>query len=61
MFLLAGGAVYLVLWLYGLIIDHHSSANFVPLNNADDWLHFALGIGMIAAGTLLTRRTTAAR
>ncbi|UFQ19411.1 MULTISPECIES: DUF4383 domain-containing protein [Streptomyces] len=60
-FLLAGGAVYLVLWLYGLIIDHHSSANFVPLNNADDWLHFVLGIGMIALGALLTRRTAAAR
>ncbi|MBM7173224.1 DUF4383 domain-containing protein [Streptomyces sp. G44] len=60
-FLLVGGAVYLVLWLYGLIIDHHSSANFVPLNNADDWLHFVLGIGMIGLGALLTRRTTAAR
>ncbi|WP_399934088.1 DUF4383 domain-containing protein [Streptomyces kanamyceticus] len=58
MFLLVGGAVYLVLWLYGLIIDHHSSANFVPLNNADDWLHFALGLGMITLGVLLTRRTT---
>ncbi|MEU4797831.1 DUF4383 domain-containing protein [Streptomyces sp. NPDC023327] len=60
-FLLAGGAVYLVLWLYGLLIDHHSSANFVPLNNADDWLHFVLGIGMIALGALLTRRSAAAR
>ncbi|MEV0125097.1 DUF4383 domain-containing protein [Streptomyces sp. NPDC050703] len=58
-FLLAGGAVYLVLWLYGLLVGHHSSANFVPLNAADDWLHFALGIGMIALGTLLTRRATA--
>ncbi|WP_399920237.1 DUF4383 domain-containing protein [Streptomyces kanamyceticus] len=57
-FLLVGGAVYLVLWLYGLIIDHHSSANFVPLNNADDWLHFGLGLGMIALGVLLTRRGT---
>ncbi|MGV2914927.1 DUF4383 domain-containing protein [Streptomyces alfalfae] len=61
MFLLVGGAVYLVLWLYGLLIDHHSSANFVPLNNADDWLHFALGLGMIALGALLTRRTTATK
>ncbi|WP_282794836.1 DUF4383 domain-containing protein [Streptomyces sp. CC224B] len=57
-FLLVGGAIYLVLWLYGLLVDHHSSANFVPLNNADDWLHFALGIGMIALGALLTRRST---
>ncbi|MER7622937.1 DUF4383 domain-containing protein [Streptomyces sp. NPDC126503] len=57
-FLLAGGAVYLVLWLYGLLVDHHSSANFVPLNTADDWLHFVLGLGMIALGALLGRRHT---
>lgn len=59
-FLLAGGAVYLVLWLYGLIVGHDSDANFVPLNAADDWLHFVLGIGMIALGALLTRRHTPA-
>ncbi|GAA2991112.1 DUF4383 domain-containing protein [Streptomyces fulvorobeus] len=57
-FLLAGGAVYLVLWLYGLFVGHDSSANFVPLNTADNWLHFVLGIGMIALGALLTRRRT---
>ncbi|MGW0550315.1 DUF4383 domain-containing protein, partial [Streptomyces altiplanensis] len=28
-----------------------------PLNTADNWLHFALGLGMIALGVLLTRRT----
>ncbi|HWU09834.1 MAG TPA: DUF4383 domain-containing protein, partial [Streptomyces sp.] len=51
-FLLAGGAVYLVLWLYGMFVGHHSSANFVPLNGADDWLHLVLGLGMIALGLL---------
>ncbi|MFI6208445.1 DUF4383 domain-containing protein [Streptomyces sp. NPDC051041] len=56
-YLLAGGAVYLVLWLYGLIVGHDSAANFVPLNTADDWLHFVLGIGMIALGVLLSRRS----
>ncbi|WP_093802791.1 DUF4383 domain-containing protein [Streptomyces sp. Wb2n-11] len=56
-FLIGGGAVYLVLWLYGLFIDHDSAANFVPLNTADNWLHFVLGLGMIALGVLLTRRT----
>ncbi len=55
-FLLGGGAVYLVLWLYGLFVGHHSSANFVPLNTADNWLHFVLGIGMITLGVVLTRR-----
>ncbi|MET9390554.1 DUF4383 domain-containing protein [Streptomyces sp. NPDC006624] len=59
-YLLAGGAVYLVLWLYGLIIGHDTAANFVPLNTADDWLHFFLGIGMIALGVLLTRRPAGA-
>ncbi|CAL9581725.1 DUF4383 domain-containing protein [Streptomyces sp. enrichment culture] len=54
-FLIWGGVVYLVLWLYGLIIDHDSAANFVPVNTADNWLHFVLGVGMIALGVLLTR------
>ncbi|HEV7652538.1 MAG TPA: DUF4383 domain-containing protein, partial [Actinophytocola sp.] len=42
-FLIGGGVVYLVLWLYGLVIDHNSAANFVPVNGADDWLHLVLG------------------
>ena len=55
-YLLVGGAIYLVLWLYGLLIDKESGANFVPVNSADDWLHFVLGVGMIALGFLTTRR-----
>ncbi|XVS67300.1 DUF4383 domain-containing protein [Actinosynnema sp. CA-299493] len=55
LYLVAGGVVYLLLWLYGLIIDHDSSANFVPLNGADNWLHLLLGIGMIALGFALGR------
>ncbi|WP_010595301.1 DUF4383 domain-containing protein [Rhodococcus sp. P14] len=60
-YLIGGGIIYLVLWLYGLIIDKDSSANFVPVNSADDWLHFVLGVGMIALGYLLPRRTTTHR
>lgn len=56
-FLIGGGAVYLVLWLYGLVIDKSSQANFVPVNTADDWLHFVLGVTMIALGVVLGRRT----
>jgi hypothetical protein len=55
-FLIGGGAIYLVLWLYGLLVSESSSANFVPLNNADDWLHLLLGLGMIALGLVLRRR-----
>jgi len=61
LYLLAGGAIYLVLWLYGLIIDHDSAANFVPVNTADNWLHLLLGLGMIALGALLTRGRDGAR
>jgi hypothetical protein len=55
-FLIGGGAVYLVLTIYGLLVDRHEDANFVPLNDADNWLHLALGIGMIALGVLLGSR-----
>ncbi|MCW2743487.1 MAG: conserved rane protein of unknown function [Mycobacterium sp.] len=54
-FLTGGGAIYLVLWIYGLVIDQTSSANFVPVNTADNWLHFVLGAGMIALGEGLWR------
>lgn len=56
-YLLWGGVIYLVLWIYGLLIDHESVANFVPVNNADNWLHLVLGIGMVALAVLLTRDT----
>jgi hypothetical protein len=55
-FLVGGGVIYLLLWLYGLLIDKDTSANFVPLNAADDWLHLGLGVGMVALGLALTRR-----
>ncbi len=51
-FLVGGGVIYLVLWLYGLLIDHGTSANFVPVNGADNWLHLVLGIAMIALGLI---------
>jgi hypothetical protein len=54
-FLIGGGIIYLVLWLYGVVVDHHSGANFVPVNNADDWLHLLLGLGMVVLGVVLTR------
>ncbi len=54
-FLIVGGIIYLVLWIYGLIIDPMSGANFVPLNTPDNWLHFFLGVGMIALGLIFGR------
>jgi hypothetical protein len=45
-----------VLFIYGLVVDHHSSANFVPVNDADNWLHLGLAVAMIALGAALGRR-----
>ena len=55
-YLIGGGAIYLVLWVFGMVIDKTSDINFVPLNQADDWLHFGLGVGMIALGLVLGNR-----
>ncbi len=60
-YLIGGGAVYLVLWLYGLLIDYGNPANFVPLNTADNWLHLLLGVGMIAIGLVAPPRRRVAR
>jgi hypothetical protein len=49
-YLLAGGAIYLLLAVYGFVTSHTSDANFVPVNTADDWLHVGLGVAMIALG-----------
>jgi hypothetical protein len=57
-YLIGGGVVYLVLWIYGLVIDQSSTANFVPMNTADNWLHLALGLGMILLGAVLGRELT---
>ncbi|HET7349335.1 MAG TPA: DUF4383 domain-containing protein [Marmoricola sp.] len=58
-YLVWGGIVYLALWFYGLVIDHDSGANFVPVNHADNWLHLGLGAVMVLLG-LIGRRAAIA-
>ncbi|MGB3481703.1 MAG: DUF4383 domain-containing protein [Mycobacterium sp.] len=52
-YLLLGGALYLGLWVFGLVIDHESPANVLPVNNADNWLHLGLGVAMVVLGLTL--------
>jgi Domain of unknown function (DUF4383) len=59
MYFIAGGAIYLVLSLYGLVVDQNSGANFVPVNGADNWLHLGLGVLMVAVGLVLGRSRSA--
>lgn len=55
-YLLGGGVLYAVVWLYGLVVDHDSSANFLPLNDADNWLHLVLAVAMIGLGALALKK-----
>jgi ABC-type transport system involved in multi-copper enzyme maturation permease subunit len=48
-YLLGAGLIYVVLFVYGILVSSGSDANFVPVNNADDWLHLALGVGLLGS------------
>lgn len=58
-FLIGGGILYFVVFLYGLVIDKQTDANFLPVNSADDWLHLVLSAGMVLLGGLFTRESPA--
>jgi hypothetical protein len=52
-YLLGGGAVFLGLWIYGLLTAPGSRANVLPVNTADTWLHFGLGVAMVILAVTL--------
>jgi Domain of unknown function (DUF4383) len=49
MYLLYSGVIYVALFVYGLFVGSDDDANFVPINNADDWLHLVLAIGLLGS------------
>jgi hypothetical protein len=59
-YLIGGGLIYGALAVYGMIIDRMSDANFVPVNDADNWLHIGLAAAMIVLGLVLSPRTARA-
>ena len=60
-FLLYGGVIYLVLFIYGLVVPQDSAGNFVPLNAFDNVLHLLLGVGMVGLALILTRGRNSVR
>lgn len=50
-FLIGSGVIYVLLFLLGLL----GGVDWVPVNDADDWLHLGLGVGLLALGFGLTR------
>ncbi|MBP3978489.1 DUF4383 domain-containing protein [Microbacterium sp. BLY] len=55
LYLIIGGLAYLVVWLYGLIAVGNEQLNFLPVNNADNWLHLGLAVGMVLLGIFVSR------
>jgi hypothetical protein len=53
-YLVVGGGVYLLLWVYGSAVGEHMAGNFLPFNHADNWLHLGLGVGMVLLGVTAT-------
>ena len=45
-YMLGGGVIYLALFLLGLF----GGLDWIPANNADDWLHLGLGVAMVGIG-----------
>ena len=48
-YLIGGGAIYLALGVLGLV----GALDWLPADDSDDWLHLALGIGLVGLGLLL--------
>lgn len=55
-FLIGGGLTYAIVAVYGFMVDKAGDANFLPVNDADDWLHTILALGMIGLGVALGRK-----
>lgn len=53
-----GGAIFGVLWVYGLVINQDGSSNILAVNGADNWWHLILCLGMVAMGVVMGRRTS---
>ena len=50
-FLIGSGAIYVVLFLLGIV----GGADWVPINDADNWLHLGFAVGLLGLGFGLTR------
>lgn len=54
------GAVYLVVFVYGLVVPLSSAANIVALNSADNVLHLVSAVLLLAVGLVGSRNRSSA-
>jgi len=55
-YLIGGGAIYLALAVLGIV----GGGDWLPADDADNWLHLLLGAGMIGLGIVTTRESRVA-
>lgn len=55
-YLIGGGAIYVGLFVLGLL----GGGDWIPVDDADNWLHLLLGAGMIGLGVVTTRESRVA-
>ena len=55
-YLIGGGAIYVALFLLGIV----GGGDWIPVDDADNWLHLLLGAGMIGLGVVTTRESRVA-
>ena len=55
-YLIGGGSIYLLLFLLGIV----GGGDWIPANDADNWLHLLLGAGMVGLGIVTTRESRVA-
>lgn len=51
-FLIGGGLLYGVVFVYGILVERGSELDILPVNDADNILHIGLTIGMILLGVV---------
>ncbi|MGO1283876.1 MAG: DUF4383 domain-containing protein [Brachybacterium sp.] len=54
-----GGGLSAALWIFGLLVNQDSAANFLPLNTVDTWAYFVLAVVMIGLSFLSSDVTPA--
>jgi hypothetical protein len=60
-YLVGGGTSYLLLWVFGLIVHGEGKGNFIPVNDADNWLHLGLSLALLGLGLLLPEPARSSR
>jgi len=54
-YLVGGGLVYLVLFVFGAIWHGETGSNWIPVNWDDNIRHLTLSVGMLGTGVALSR------